>query len=776
MKLWFLTTEYPPFFGGGIGTYMKHAVQMFAGAGHEVTVFVHGQENQELRQTERVRVVRFRSGCDDLGQETAGPEPDDHPAYPFNIMSHWPALSYCYAMQVRRYMDREGLPDVIEVQDYGGLGYYLLQQKWLGYAGISQVPVLVHLHTPTFEILTLDQYPAYRLPEYWAGRMEKFSILAADALICPSNFLKDKVTQTITGGRENLDIKVIRLPFEQPQPLNTELTEQPPEQLNTLVYVGRMELRKGVVPMLAACDRLWQSGEQFKILMVGGDTDFYTRGMSVGDYLRQCYGHWVDAGFLHFTGNLPPEECARQVALARAVLVPSLYENFPLTCVEAMHAGKPVIASSAGGQAEMVGGAECGRIFDWSESGSLERSIKEILSMSTAEIQATGRRARAKIQSMTAYENVLPRRMEVFEALKKRAADKRIFPSVNQFDPWPVLRERGPVESGAEAGLLSVVIPFYNMGRYIDETLQSALNSTYRPLEIVIVNDGSNDQPSINKLREVEATGPAEVRVVHTENMGLASARNTGAAHARGEFLALLDADDLVEPDFYGRAIKILNQYDNVSLVYAWVRYFDAAHGCFIAYNLEFPFLLAHNMLAAICVLKKADFINFARNNPKMLYGLEDYESWISLYESGRLGVCIPEFLTSYRVRTDSMIRGMNDNQVLRMYDEITRLHAESYQRYGTELFSLLNTNGASYTWNSPGNNWQSAELRARHLEREIATLNDQLARIQYLAADAGYISDAGDIEDIGIKKSLHSLGKGLKRKSRQLFAKFANR
>lgn len=762
MKIWFLTTEFPPFYGGGIGTYMSHAVQMFAAAGHEVTVFVPGEENIEQRQSARIRLIRFRPGHDDLGKAAGSPEPDAHPAFPFNVMSYWPAMSYRFAIEVGKLIAREGPPDLIEVQDYSGIGYYLLQQKLLGQAGLSETLILVHLHTPGFEILALDRFPDYRLPEYWVGRMERFSILAADGRICPSRFLRGKVVETITGGRGELDVDVIPLPFK---PLEVQATE-PEGDTKTIVYVGRLEPRKGVLPLVACCDSLWREGEDFKLLMVGGDTDYYTRGVTVGEYLRRRYEARFAEGRIEFTGNLPPDQCARQVARAWAVTVPSLYENFPLTCVEAMHAGKVVIASSAGGQAEMVGSSDCGYIFDWSEEGLLERCFKEALRLSPGDIKATGARAQARIREMTAYENILPQRMVVFEKMKRRAAGKKVFPSVNRYDPLPppAAPPSGPV---CEPGLLSVVVPYYNMGRYLGETVRSILSSKYQPLEIVVVDDGSDERESVEKLREIEAAGQGRLRVVRTENRGLASARNTGAENACGEYLALVDADDLVEPDFFTRCAGVLKRYENVSLVYSWVRYFDAAHGCFIANNLEFPYLLAHNMLAAICVLKRADYLAFARNKPQMSYGLEDYEAWISLYEAGRLGVCIPEFLTLYRVRPGSMLRSMNDNQTLFMYDEIVRLHAESYRRYGDQLFRLLNANGASFAWNSPGENRESAERRLRWCEQRLQELGEEA---QSLRGQLASLEWARDLSKMGIRTALRGLGYGLKRKTREVF------
>jgi len=773
MKIWFLTTEYPPYYGGGIGTYMQHAAQMFAGAGHEVTVFVPGREKTEEQQSARHRLIQFRAGVNDLESEAPGPEPDAHPAFPFNVMSYWPALSYQFALQVREFIAREGPPDVIEAQDYGGISYYLLQEKLLGCPGLAGIPVLVHLHAPTFELLPENQYPDYKLPEYWVGRMEKFCILAADRRVCPSNFLKRRVIGNLTAGRVVPDIDVVPLPFQLPE---READGAGIEE-RVLVCVGRLQLCKGTLPLLASCDRLWREGEKFRLVLVGGDTEFYARGVTVGEYLHRRYGRWIEDGRLEFTGNLTPDQCSVQRARAWAILVPSLYENFPMTCVEAMHAGKAVIASSSGGQGEMIGNSECGFVFDWSEPGSLESCIKKVLSLNPAEIKTVGSRARARIRQLTAYENVLPRRMEIFEQMKGQIAEKRTFPSLNQIDLLPQPRQ---AEADYAPELLSVIIPYYNMGQYIDDALQSALRSTYRPVEILIVNDGSTEPRSLDKLREIEAAGRDGVRVLHIENRGLASVRNFAAARARGEYLAFLDADDMVEPDFYSRSINVLKKYHNVSLVYSWVRYFEGSNGCFITNNLEFPFQLAHNMAAVICVLKKADFLAFARNKPSMSYGLEDYESWISLYESGRLGVCIPEMLTRYRVRPDSMFRSMNEDQILYMYDEIVRLHAQSYQHYGNELFRLLSANGASFAWNSPGDNWQSAEKRLRWsterlraVEEELQLLRERLANLEWDEEQLQFFSDPANM---GLKTALRGLGCGLKRKTKQMLKSSINR
>jgi len=95
--------------------------------------------------------------------------------------------------------------------------------------------------------------------------------------------------------------------------------------------------------------------------------------------------------------------------------------------------------------------------------------------------------------------------------------------------------------------LVSVVIPCYNQAQYLTESVSSALDAYSGPLDIIVVDDGSTAARTGTYLRAAEALSPA-VRVISQPNAGLSGARNTGIAAAKGEFIQLLDADDLIIP------------------------------------------------------------------------------------------------------------------------------------------------------------------------------------------------------------------------------------
>ena len=96
-------------------------------------------------------------------------------------------------------------------------------------------------------------------------------------------------------------------------------------------------------------------------------------------------------------------------------------------------------------------------------------------------------------------------------------------------------------------GLVSTIIPVHNRPSLLREAVASVLAQTYRPIEIIIVDDGSTDETG----REAEALAEchSEVRAIHRENGGPGAARETGRLAARGEFIQYLDSDDLLLPE-----------------------------------------------------------------------------------------------------------------------------------------------------------------------------------------------------------------------------------
>lgn len=121
--------------------------------------------------------------------------------------------------------------------------------------------------------------------------------------------------------------------------------------------------------------------------------------------------------------------------------------------------------------------------------------------------------------------------------------------------------------------LISVIIPVYKVEPYLRCCLDSVLAQTYKELEIILVDDGSPD--GCPAICDAYAGKDARVQVIHQKNAGLSGARNAGIAIARGSFLAFIDSDDFVAPDFIERLYEACISTDSQLAVCRW----DYVHG-----------------------------------------------------------------------------------------------------------------------------------------------------------------------------------------------------
>lgn len=104
--------------------------------------------------------------------------------------------------------------------------------------------------------------------------------------------------------------------------------------------------------------------------------------------------------------------------------------------------------------------------------------------------------------------------------------------------------------------LVSVIIPVFNAEKYLRQCIESVLAQTYTPLELILVDDGSSD--SSGEICDEYAMQDFRVRVIHQENKGVSQARNIAIADCRGEYVAFVDADDMIEPGFLERMMKLM--------------------------------------------------------------------------------------------------------------------------------------------------------------------------------------------------------------------------
>jgi glycosyltransferase involved in cell wall biosynthesis len=243
-----------------------------------------------------------------------------------------------------------------------------------------------------------------------------------------------------------------------------------------------------------------------------------------------------------------------------------------------------------------------------------------------------------------------------------------------------------------QTGLVSVVVPTYNRAGTVGETVDSILAQTYDPLELIVVDDGSQDDTA--QVMQVYLDKDPRVTYLTKPNGGVASARNVGVGRAQGEFIAFCDSDDIWKPDKLARQIPLF-QDPAVTLVYTGVLLLHA-NGA-ISPNLRggycdghcFETLLTHNRVACSTAVVRATALNMDDlfDERRDLQGVEDKHLWIRLARKGLIAA-VREPLVLYRISPASV--SSNEERMLKaellcLDDLKTRFPPQSKQE--EELF-----------------------------------------------------------------------------------------
>lgn len=207
---------------------------------------------------------------------------------------------------------------------------------------------------------------------------------------------------------------------------------------------------------------------------------------------------------------------------------------------------------------------------------------------------------------------------------------------------------------------ISVVIPAYNAMTYLPETLENLLQQTWQDFEVIVVNDGSSDDTP----QWVAEVRDPRVKLVSQENQGLAGARNTGIAHAQGEYIAFLDADDLWEKTKLEKQLQSLEQNPNVGLVYTWVLLIDAQGkktGRVFkseAQGKVWQTLIQENIVGcgSVALVRRECFETCGLFDRNLRSFVEDWDMWLRIASKYKFAV-VPEGLVYYRQHANSASR-----------------------------------------------------------------------------------------------------------------------
>lgn len=213
-----------------------------------------------------------------------------------------------------------------------------------------------------------------------------------------------------------------------------------------------------------------------------------------------------------------------------------------------------------------------------------------------------------------------------------------------------------------EKGLVSIITPMYNGERFVGETIDSVLNQTYSNWEIIVIDDGSKDKGP-EKVKAY-ADKDSRISIFSQANGGSAAARNNGIRRAKGQYIALLDADDTWNPDFLEKQIQLMND-KKALLVYS-------SHTRIDEFSKEIlkPFIVPekigyHDLLKSCYISCLTGLYDtsvygkvYLREDMRSLR--DDYVYWLEIMKKVKVAYGNKEVIANYRILNSSASRKKN--------------------------------------------------------------------------------------------------------------------
>lgn len=224
---------------------------------------------------------------------------------------------------------------------------------------------------------------------------------------------------------------------------------------------------------------------------------------------------------------------------------------------------------------------------------------------------------------------------------------------------------------------VSVIIPTYNCARYLPDAIESVLRQTYQDFEIIVIDDGSTDNTK-EMLQSYLNKYPYWVKYFYQENGGLACARNAGINNSQGDYIALLDADDMWLPNRLMDGVILFEQQKEVGLAHSNITFISENGNClntpdrnkhFLTGYIFESLLLRKAHISCPTVLVRRECFKhlglFDENLTRL--GCEDRELWLRLSRKYKIAY-IDKVLAYYRLRQDSMSKNTEKMLEARYY------------------------------------------------------------------------------------------------------------
>ncbi len=524
-------------------------------------------------------------------------------------------------------------PDYLELPEQEPLGFVALQARLVGDPLLAATLVGVRAGADA-ELRALHDRLLSQVEQARTAELGREQLRLADRLIWPGGDILHAYQCYYGPGSLPPAVRIA---------LPACLDPAPPARVRDgplrILYRGDLRRHRGPLDLVEACRSL--PVDAWELTVAGCDSATAIMGQSVRLSLEAMAG---GDPRIHVEDEISQAEWIRRSGEFDLVALPSRVEGWSDVAVEAMAAGLPVLATPVGGLTELVDDGVTGWLAEGIGPEPLRHKLLQLLE--DADAPARLRRSgaiRARLRRLADPERILAGYESIAAAAGERAGRRR---------------SRG---RRAEEPLVSAIVPYFGAPDFIAEAVGSLLAQTHRRVEILIVNDGSFEAADVvlDELAEIPA-----VTVITQPNAGESAARNLGTVLARGEYLVMLDSDNMLEPEFVARALRAFRGDPQLAYVTCWLRMVDRD-------GVELP--AEHGYAPLGNGIVEDDSRNWDGDTIAMFprriftelgycYDPEgsmhsDWELYRWLRSEGRIGAVIPERLARYRVLPDSILR-----------------------------------------------------------------------------------------------------------------------
>ncbi|WP_126244190.1 glycosyltransferase [Chitinophaga rhizosphaerae] len=430
-----------------------------------------------------------------------------------------------------------------------------------------------------------------------------------------------------------------------------------------ILFAGKLDARKGAYDLVKAFLEMVEAegSSTWLRLIFAGVGDF-------GELLKQAPRHWTR---ITMTGFLDREKLSDMYRLADVGVVPSHIEQCSYAAIEMMHHQLPIIIADVDGLREIVPD-DCGLKvprFQHPENAGIDiAALKEklyfFLNDTTTARQYADRAHRHAIQHFNS-EIMTTHTIKVYEKTGRRTA------------PAPI------AESG-DNPLISIVLPCYNAGEFLQDCLNSIFSQSYPHFELIIVNDGSTDETKEIILRNEDE----RIRLVENpENQGIVKSLNKGIKLAKGAFIARIDADDLMHEHRLRKQLSFLLSPENQDVGIVGSNHYVIDKIGMPVSRSQYPLtdadiracMIFRNPISHPSVLIRSECLKKNRYRVKYRHN-EDFNLWTRISKQYRLAN-IPECLTYYRIHDANVSR----NHFKELQEHTIELLSDQLDEYGIE-------------------------------------------------------------------------------------------